>query len=83
MRIAAITDGMSQTVAISETIRSTAGAPTGFDVHAIFQQDPLGGFLLTGNNTADNGPPIISDADYEILCLTYSPPAQFPGRRGA
>lgn len=80
VRIAAITDGTSQTVAISETIRSTAGAPTGFSPLAIFQQDPLGGFVLTGNNTAGNGPPIISDADYESRCLTNSPPGFQPTR---
>src|SRR6185503_1271911 len=39
--IASITDGTSSTVAISETIRSTAGAPTGFNGPAIFAQDPL------------------------------------------
>jgi prepilin-type N-terminal cleavage/methylation domain-containing protein/prepilin-type processing-associated H-X9-DG protein len=68
-----ITDGTSSTVAISETIRSTAGAPTGFDGAAVFARDPLSGFVLTGNNTAGNGPPIVSDADYAARCLTSSP----------
>ena len=43
MRLAAITDGTSQTVAISESIRSAAGAPTGFSGASVFARDPLGG----------------------------------------
>jgi prepilin-type N-terminal cleavage/methylation domain-containing protein/prepilin-type processing-associated H-X9-DG protein len=78
--IAAITDGTSQTVAISETIRSATGAPTGFSGPAVFAQDPLGGFVITGNNTAGNGPPIVSDADYAARCLTGSPPGFQPTR---
>jgi prepilin-type N-terminal cleavage/methylation domain-containing protein/prepilin-type processing-associated H-X9-DG protein len=78
--IAAITDGTSQTVAISETIRSTAGAPTGFNGQTVFAQDPLGGFVITGNNTAGNGPPIFSDADYAARCLTANPPGFQPTR---
>ena len=80
VRFAAITDGTSQSIVISETIRSTAGAPTGFIGLAIFQQDPLGGFVITGNNTAGNGPPITSDADYATRCLTNSPPGFQPTR---
>ena len=37
---AGIPDGTSQTVAISETIRSTAGAPTGFSGPAVFAAGP-------------------------------------------
>ena len=43
-------------------------------------KDPLGGFVITGNNTAGNGPPIFSDADYASLCLTNSPPGFQPTR---
>ena len=80
VRIASITDGTSQTVAVSETIRSSTGAPTGFNGLALFRQDPLGGFVITGNNTSGNGPPIFSDADYEMRCLTGSPPGFQPTR---
>jgi prepilin-type N-terminal cleavage/methylation domain-containing protein/prepilin-type processing-associated H-X9-DG protein len=80
VRFAGIPDGTSQTVAISETIRSTAGAPTGFSGQAVFALDPLGGFVITGNNTAGNGPPIVSDDDYASQCLTNSPPGFQPTR---
>jgi prepilin-type N-terminal cleavage/methylation domain-containing protein/prepilin-type processing-associated H-X9-DG protein len=80
VRFADIRDGTSQTVAISETIRSTLGAPTGFSGAAAFAQDPLGGFVLTGNNTAGNGSPIVSDDDYAAKCLTNAPPGFQPTR---
>ena len=80
VRIAAITDGTSQSVAVSETIRSVFGAPTGFNGLAVFAQTPLGGFVITGNNTAGNGPPIFSDADYTTRCLTPTPPGFQPTR---
>ncbi len=80
VKIAMITDGTSNTVAISETIRSTAGAPTGLNTLTVFAQDPLSGFVITGNNTAGNGPPIFSDSDYANLCLTGSPPGFQPTR---
>ncbi len=80
VRFPDISDGTSQTVAISETIRSSAGAPTGFSGAAVFAQDPLGGFVITGNNTAGNGPPIVSDDDYASRCLTNSPPGFQPTR---
>jgi prepilin-type N-terminal cleavage/methylation domain-containing protein/prepilin-type processing-associated H-X9-DG protein len=80
VRIADVTDGTSQTIAISETIRSTAGAPTGFSGAVVFAADPLGGFVITGNNTAGNGPPIVSDDDYATRCLTNSPPGFQPTR---
>lgn len=70
---AAMTDGSSQTVAISETIRSTAGSPTGFNSLTVFPTNPLGGFVITGNNTAGNGPPILSDTDYAARCQVASP----------
>jgi prepilin-type N-terminal cleavage/methylation domain-containing protein/prepilin-type processing-associated H-X9-DG protein len=78
--LAAVTDGTSQTVVLSETIRSTAGSPTGFNTLSVFAQDPLSGFVITGNNTAGNGPPIFSDADYLARCLTKSPPGFQPTR---
>jgi len=77
--IAGITDGTSQSVFIAESLRSE-GAPTGFSSAAAFAKDPLGGFVLTGNNSAGNGPPITSDADYAARCLTNSPPGFQPTR---
>ena len=56
------------------------GRPTGFNGLTVFAQDPLSGFVITGNNTAGNGPPITSDADYASLCLTSSPPGFQPTR---
>lgn len=61
----AITDGTSNTAAVSETIRSVPGGS--------FVQDPVGGFVITGNNST-SGPPIVSDADYVTKCLTATPP---------
>ena len=77
---AMITDGTSGTVAISETLRSTAGSPTGANSLTFFHQDPMSGFVITGNNST-TGPPIASDADYANLCLTASP-AGFQATRG-
>jgi prepilin-type N-terminal cleavage/methylation domain-containing protein/prepilin-type processing-associated H-X9-DG protein len=77
---ATITDGTSQSVAVSESIHSSAGAPTGFNGLAVFAQAPLSGFVITGNNTAGNGPPIFSDADYATRCLTSPPPGFQPTR---
>jgi prepilin-type N-terminal cleavage/methylation domain-containing protein/prepilin-type processing-associated H-X9-DG protein len=69
-----LTDGMSDTVAISETIRST---PT-----STYANDPLGVFLITGDNKT-NAPPIISDADYASRCLSLpSSTTQFQATRG-
>jgi len=68
---AAIVDGTSQTAAISESIRSAPGAT--------FTGDPLGGFVITGDNKS-TGPPITSDADYAARCLTTSPPGFQPTR---
>jgi prepilin-type processing-associated H-X9-DG protein/prepilin-type N-terminal cleavage/methylation domain-containing protein len=67
-----ITDGLSGTVAIAETVRSLPGNT--------FGQDPMGGFVITGNNST-TGPPIVSDADYVAKCLTNSPPG-FQSTRG-
>ncbi|MDB5351936.1 MAG: prepilin-type N-terminal cleavage/methylation protein [Planctomycetota bacterium] len=80
VRMADIVDGTMHTAAISETVRSASGAPTGFSGAAAFAQDPLGGFVITGNNTAGNGPPILSDDDYKARCLSGSPPGFQPTR---
>lgn len=72
VREAAITDGLSNTVAVSETIRSNPGDT--------FTKDPLSVFLITGNNSS-TGPPIISDADYAAKCLVSSP-SGFQATRG-
>ncbi|MEO6811989.1 MAG: DUF1559 domain-containing protein [Isosphaeraceae bacterium] len=69
---AAITDGLSSTVAISESIRSDPGRGA---------TDPLNGFVITGNNNT-SGPPIISDADYLSKCVNVAPPG-FQVTRGS
>ncbi len=58
---AGIIDGMSQTVAIGETIRSIPGAT--------YLNNPADVFVITGNN-ATTGPPLTSDADYASMCLS-------------
>ena len=78
--LAAITDGTSGTVAAADTIRSTGGSPTGVNSLTFFQQNPLSGFVITGDNKS-SGPAIASDADYVSLCLTSSPPG-FQATRG-
>ena len=78
--LAAITDGTSSTVAAADTIRSTSGSPPGVNSLTFFQQNPLGGFVVTGDNKT-TGPPITSDADYASMCLT-STPAGFQATRG-
>jgi prepilin-type N-terminal cleavage/methylation domain-containing protein/prepilin-type processing-associated H-X9-DG protein len=64
MSPASITDGMSNTVAVTETVRSVPGAT--------YASNPLGVFLVTGDN-ATTGPPLNSDADYVSLCLSLPP----------
>ncbi|HEU5118730.1 MAG TPA: H-X9-DG-CTERM domain-containing protein, partial [Isosphaeraceae bacterium] len=66
------TDGLSNTVAISDTIRSNPGDT--------FAANPLSVFVITGNNSS-TGPPIISDSDYATRCLVTSPPG-FQATRG-
>ena len=65
---------------LSETIRSTFGSPTGANTLAVFAQNPLSGFVITGNNTAGNGPPITDDGSYLTQCLTSSPKGFQPTR---
>ena len=67
-----ISDGLSGTVGISETIRSLPGAT--------FAANPLNVFVITGNNSS-TGPPLTSDADYQSMCLTATP-AGFQATRG-
>jgi prepilin-type N-terminal cleavage/methylation domain-containing protein/prepilin-type processing-associated H-X9-DG protein len=74
MSPALFTDGMSNTAAVSETIRSS---PT-----STYATDPQAVFLVTGNNTS-TGPPISSDADYASLCLSLpSSTSQFQATKG-
>ena len=61
MTPASFTDGMSNTAAVSEIVRSTSSST--------YATDPLNVFLVTGNNSS-TGPPISSDADYASLCLS-------------
>jgi prepilin-type processing-associated H-X9-DG protein len=73
---AAFTDGMSNTTAVTETIRSTSTSTS------TYANDPLGVFLVTGNNST-TGPPLNSDADYQSLCLSLpSNTTQFQATRG-
>jgi prepilin-type N-terminal cleavage/methylation domain-containing protein/prepilin-type processing-associated H-X9-DG protein len=68
------TDGMSNTSAVTETVRSTSSST--------YFTDPLGVFLVTGDNKT-TGPPISSDADYAALCLSLPPTTtQFQATRG-
>jgi prepilin-type N-terminal cleavage/methylation domain-containing protein/prepilin-type processing-associated H-X9-DG protein len=67
-------DGMSNTTAVTETVRSTQSST--------YANDPLGVFLVTGNNST-TGPPISSDADYASLCLSLPrTTTQFQATRG-
>jgi prepilin-type N-terminal cleavage/methylation domain-containing protein len=71
---ASFTDGMSNTAAVTETVRSTNSSA--------YADDPLGVFLVTGNNST-TGPPLNSDADYASLCLSLpSTTTQFQNTRG-
>ncbi len=71
---AAISDGMSLTVAVAETIRSVPGAT--------YANNPSAVFLITGNNST-TGPPLTSDADYASMCLSLpSTTTQFQATRG-
>jgi prepilin-type N-terminal cleavage/methylation domain-containing protein/prepilin-type processing-associated H-X9-DG protein len=67
-------DGMSSTVAVAETIRSTASST--------YATDPTRVFLVTGNNKT-TGPPLTSDADYATYCLSLPPTTtQFQATKG-
>jgi prepilin-type N-terminal cleavage/methylation domain-containing protein/prepilin-type processing-associated H-X9-DG protein len=70
----AITDGTSNTVAVTETIRSQQASS--------YANDPLGVFLVTGNNSS-TGPALTSDADYVSLCLSLpASTTQFQATKG-
>ena len=61
----------------SRSPRRSARLPT-----STYANDPLGVFLVTGNNST-TGPPISSDADYQSLCLSLPPSTtQFQATRG-
>ena len=66
-----ISDGLSGTVAISETIRSDPGLVGNL----------LNGFVITGNNST-SGPAIVNDADYLAQCVNAPPPG-FQVTRGS
>ncbi len=67
-------DGMSNTVAVAETIRSNQ--------NSTYATEPTRVFLVTGNNTS-TGPPLTSDADYVAYCLSLSASTtQFQATKG-
>ena len=67
-------DGMSSTVAASETIRSTATST--------YLNDPTRVFLVTGDNKT-SGAPLTSDAVYASICLTLpAGTTQFQATKG-
>jgi prepilin-type processing-associated H-X9-DG protein len=83
---AGFTDGMSGTVAVTETVRSVLDASSAADPTGLlaFAADPLGGFVITGDNkttSAGANPPITDDVSYQSLCLTSSP-VGFQSTRG-
>ncbi|MDR3620085.1 MAG: DUF1559 domain-containing protein [Paludisphaera borealis] len=74
VKISNLTDGLSNTAAISESLRSTPGIA--------FAADPLNGFVITGDNKT-NGPPITNDADYQTLCVAPAASLVFQVTRGS
>ncbi len=71
---AEFTDGMSSTVAVSETIRSNSTST--------YATDPTRVFLVTGDNKT-TGPPLTSDADYASICLALpATTTQFQATKG-
>jgi prepilin-type N-terminal cleavage/methylation domain-containing protein/prepilin-type processing-associated H-X9-DG protein len=71
---AEFTDGMSNTVAASETIRSNATST--------YATEPNRVFLVTGDNKT-TGPALTSDADYASLCLSLpTSTTQFQATKG-
>ena len=69
---AEVSDGLSTTVGISETYRSTPGLP---------DRNRLNGFVITGDNKT-SGPAIEDDASYVARCLVANPPG-FQVTRGS
>ena len=71
---AEFTDGLSNTVAVSETIRSNAAST--------YATEPNRVFLVTGDNKT-SGPALTSDADYASLCLGLpASTSQFQATKG-
>jgi prepilin-type N-terminal cleavage/methylation domain-containing protein/prepilin-type processing-associated H-X9-DG protein len=67
-------DGMSNTVAVAETIRSNQSST--------YATEPTRVFLVTGNNST-TGPPLTSDADYATYCLSLpATTTQFQATKG-
>ncbi len=67
-------DGMSNTVAVAETIRSNQSST--------YATEPTRVFLVTGDN-ATTGPPLTSDADYVTYCLSLpATTTQFQATKG-
>ena len=67
-------DGMSNTVAVAETIRSNQSST--------YATEPTRVFLVTGDN-ATTGPPLTSDADYATYCLSLpATTTQFQATKG-
>ncbi len=74
VRPAEFLDGMSNTVAAAETIRSNQTST--------YATEPTRVFLVTGNNTS-TGPPLTSDADYVTYCLSLpASTTQFQATKG-
>jgi prepilin-type N-terminal cleavage/methylation domain-containing protein/prepilin-type processing-associated H-X9-DG protein len=74
VRDAEFVDGMSNTVAVSETIRSASTST--------YANDPTRVFLVTGNNKT-SGPALTSDADYTSICLALpATTTQFQATKG-
>jgi prepilin-type N-terminal cleavage/methylation domain-containing protein/prepilin-type processing-associated H-X9-DG protein len=74
VRPSEFTDGMSNTVAAAETIRSNQ--------NSTYATDPTRVFLVTGNNSS-SGPPLTSDADYATYCLSLpATTTQFQATKG-
>jgi prepilin-type processing-associated H-X9-DG protein len=70
---AEFTDGLSNTVAVAETIRSTPSST--------FATDPTRVFLVTGDNKT-SGVPLTSDADYLSICVANQATLGFQATKG-
>jgi prepilin-type N-terminal cleavage/methylation domain-containing protein/prepilin-type processing-associated H-X9-DG protein len=74
VRPAEFLDGMSNTVAMAETIRSNQTST--------YATEPTRVFLVTGNNSS-TGPALTSDADYATYCLSLpASTTQFQATKG-
>jgi len=75
--LARIKDGLSQTVAIGETVRSTSGAPSSDNGLTTFARDPLSGYVVPLNSH-----PLVTDQAYLDICIKGSV-SSFRATRGA